>query len=689
MIPHPKSYGLFVILGLLLIEFTGVCMASRAEVSRIFPTQWWDEPHWSPDGSLLAITYPRPPITTHKQRGEIFYSHGVVPQQTFVLNAKDYSVKSKLDYHLFPSWSPNGRYLAGHGFKRIGDGECNGVFDSTTGRLTLKLAENSDLAWAPDSRAILAVGSSTVSVVAIPSGHAVKCQVNDYEDYLDHLAWAPDGRYVAAAGADIGDWNSQFIHIWDSQTGKQLHLVQPERCIEFMSWSPDGKYFLYSEPGTLHFLNSENMQPIREFHTADIEGVRWQFSPDGKKIAYIDDNYLYIRDMVTLQEKIKIAGRTSGFFWFSWSPDSKYLLLDDPTTLALCDASTGKYLGHRKFPKQVRAQWKPKSTSLVLVESLFAPSFVSLNLSSTNKLPVFPAGKQGSPGWERHASPRTLEECFVQFNRELTPTQRDIFKNTKESGIGKYGGGSFITDSMMSHVYAHWGRSALLKWFAERGVSDPRDVTDIVLVSYWRYLNGKPLNLEENISEHKAWWNRSRMLFHENRPAPNALLNLGVKSRDYKESSIRELPGVRVVCLLAERYDRNLIALKALQTVAALNHTKNVSIVAVVFNNQAVGVLHEKDASLSELASTPDQSKRNFFIAKGSKELWSSIDQFCDRASSGLPQTLVISGDGTLTARLNSGDVGDKRFERLLLRLIEKSSQNQAKPEEEGGRRSN
>ncbi|GLB51124.1 tricorn protease [Neptunitalea chrysea] len=132
----------------------------------------------------------------------------------------------------------------------------------------------------------------------------------------------------------------------DSRTKRITNTPQQERMI---SWSPDGKTLLYSgEIGDSWDVYKVTMDRPEEkyFYAATLfktepvvatekEEFQAEFSPDGKKIAYIEErNILKVLDVdsgkiVTVFPEGRNYSYADGDWGYSWSPDSKWLLVDD------------------------------------------------------------------------------------------------------------------------------------------------------------------------------------------------------------------------------------------------------------------------------------------------------------------------------------------------------------------------
>jgi len=104
--------------------------------------------------------------------------------------------------------------------------------------------------------------------------------------------------------------------------------------------------------------------------------------------------------------------------------------------------------------------------------------------------------------------PTDLKDCFKQIDgfwvdsiktqvREMT---EDEFTSEAHFGFGMW----------MRNNWRLWGGSRLSKYFNDLGISHPDDMSGIILTSYHRYLSGKDIKLEEQISFYMAFWNQKK-----------------------------------------------------------------------------------------------------------------------------------------------------------------------------------
>ena len=132
----------------------------------------------------------------------------------------------------------------------------------------------------------------------------------------------------------------------DSRTKRITNTPQQERMI---SWSPDGKTLLFSgeldgswniykatlsRPDETYFYASTTVK-VEPLIATIAEEYQPEFSPDGKKVAYIKDrNILKVMDLASKKEVTVLPeghnySYSDGDWGFEWSPDSKWLFVTD------------------------------------------------------------------------------------------------------------------------------------------------------------------------------------------------------------------------------------------------------------------------------------------------------------------------------------------------------------------------
>ena len=109
--------------------------------------------------------------------------------------------------------------------------------------------------------------------------------------------------------------------------------------------------------------------------------------------------------------------------------------------------------------------------------------------------------------------PNTLPQAFAALDQQLGPAQKTAFKSAQELEA--------VTNMHMSlglYIRNEWfrsGKSKLVVQLRGLGARSLDDVSSVVLTSYWRYINGRPLGVEAQCACYAAWW-QERL-----RPQPN------------------------------------------------------------------------------------------------------------------------------------------------------------------------
>ncbi len=159
---------------------------------------------------------------------------------------------------------------------------------------------------------------------------------------VEEFAVSPDGKEIAF----VNRGEIFVTGVNDSLTKRITNTPYQERMI---SWSPKGDYLMYSAekngswsiyqkslkyPKEKYFYASTVLktEPVVEKSSDDFQA---EYSPDGKKIAYVNErNVLKVMDVksnktFTVLPKGRNHSYADGDWGFDWSPDSKWLLVDD------------------------------------------------------------------------------------------------------------------------------------------------------------------------------------------------------------------------------------------------------------------------------------------------------------------------------------------------------------------------
>lgn len=99
--------------------------------------------------------------------------------------------------------------------------------------------------------------------------------------------------------------------------------------------------------------------------------------------------------------------------------------------------------------------------------------------------------------------PKDLADCFVQLKKLLKPEEVERMRSGTEDDMNRY---HFGLGMWIRNNWGLWGGSPLAKWFNARGIKHPDDMSGIILDSFWRHLNDKPIKLEEQVKRYQDYW---------------------------------------------------------------------------------------------------------------------------------------------------------------------------------------
>jgi len=110
---------------------------------------------------------------------------------------------------------------------------------------------------------------------------------------------------------------------------------------------------------------------------------------------------------------------------------------------------------------------------------------------------------------KRYIIPKDLDDSLVKLDGILSTENIEKIKDSKEEDLVQFhmGLGLWIRNS-----WRLWANSRLKKWFNAKGIHHPDDMSGIIIDSYWRKLNGKPIALDEQVKSYKIFWDTTKVL---------------------------------------------------------------------------------------------------------------------------------------------------------------------------------
>jgi len=103
--------------------------------------------------------------------------------------------------------------------------------------------------------------------------------------------------------------------------------------------------------------------------------------------------------------------------------------------------------------------------------------------------------------------PTDLDDCFSEMKKMLPAETVEKMKAGPEKDMIKY---HFGLGTWMRNNWGLWGGSRLRDYFNKLGLHHPDDMSSVVLYSFWRHLNGKPLKVDEQVRYYQEYWKKMK-----------------------------------------------------------------------------------------------------------------------------------------------------------------------------------
>lgn len=99
--------------------------------------------------------------------------------------------------------------------------------------------------------------------------------------------------------------------------------------------------------------------------------------------------------------------------------------------------------------------------------------------------------------------PTNLEECFAALEKKLSKEDLEKMRKGTERDLSAH---HFGLGAGMRNAWGLWGASPLARYFNGLGIHHADDMSSIILTSFWRHLNGQPIELEKQVAFFGRYW---------------------------------------------------------------------------------------------------------------------------------------------------------------------------------------
>ena len=220
------------------------------------------------------------------------------------------------DYHLAPTVSPDGRYVAFFARKGLFSIDLF-VADAITGKIIKKLAGptsdshfdaisfiSSSGDWSPDASKFafiaFAQGNHEIAILDVKSTDIERRIKLPGIGAVNNVAWSPDGRTLALSGMKGG---LSDLYLLDVASGQIRQLTSDRHADIHPAWSPDGKTIAFAtDRGTRTNFEQMTFSHL-QLATIDVASSRLtllapfpnakqinpQFAADGQSIFFVSD----------------------------------------------------------------------------------------------------------------------------------------------------------------------------------------------------------------------------------------------------------------------------------------------------------------------------------------------------------------------------------------------------------------
>jgi WD40 repeat protein len=174
-------------------------------------------------------------------------------------------------------FSPDGNYLAAL------DRQRGYLWKLSTRELvrTWNVAGYETFAFHPDGKTLAFAGEA--GVVLESADGRKRHTLEGPKQKMEKLAFSPDGKLLAAGGGSTNVW------VWDTDTGKLVHVLEQREFTEALAFSRDGRV-LYSSAGKESWVTAWDLSTGKQLFNGRGDFLAQVLAPlaDGKTMAVLD-----------------------------------------------------------------------------------------------------------------------------------------------------------------------------------------------------------------------------------------------------------------------------------------------------------------------------------------------------------------------------------------------------------------
>lgn len=253
--------------------------------------------------------------------------------------------------------------------------------------------------------------------------------------------------------------------------------------------------------------------------------------------------------------------------------------------------------------------------------------------------------------------PTSLEDSFIELNKMLNPLLISEIKQKSERDI------IFYHDNLgrwLRNNWGLWGGSRLFKYFSEKGIHHPDDMSGIILTSYWRHLNAQPIRLDEQIASTQSYYREQEEKENAVTPVSATVMSAQLKTYDGRNISLNDYKGKVVVVawwfMLCKPNSGDCDLVSELVKLKNEFGTQGLEVIGVPgiypFN------LKRDTARVKRIVS---KYKINFPLIYGDEKFTHDLEEYEKFSYSSRPQAFVISRDGYVAKRVRGFDQRELR----------------------------